>query len=38
MKKELSTLLNTNFVSVKTFIICSLLVSLDPSIVIGEKK
>lgn len=38
MKKKLSTPLNTNFVSVKAFIVYSLLVSLDPSIVIGEKK
>lgn len=37
MKKKLSTLLNTNFDSVEAFIVSSLLVSLDPSIVIGEK-
>lgn len=37
-KKSSSTPLNTNRVFVQAFRVCSLLESLDPSVVTGEKK
>lgn len=38
MQKKLSIPLNTNCFFIKAFLVCSLMVSLDPLIVIGEKK